>query len=90
MFEKLRINTQYTAVAVEAFKIDASKSAEVSQTLINNDCRKTIAPEMREEADGILRKYGFPKLGERFELNGLVKFDPPPFSKTMSRDKFIY
>lgn len=90
LFEKLRINTQYTAVAVEAFKIDASKSAEVSQTLINNDCRKTIAPEMREEADGILRKYGFPKLGERFELNGLVKFDPPPFSKTMSRDKFIY
>lgn len=90
LFEKLNIRSQYVKAATDAFKVDVNKNQDLCQTFMNTDSRRTIPPEMRTEADNILKKYGFPKLGERFELNGLANFDPPPFSKTMSKDKILY
>lgn len=90
LFEKLNIRAQYVSAATQAFKVDVNKNQELCQTFMNTDSRRTIPPEMRTEADAILRKYGFPKLGERFELNGLTDFEPPPFSKSLSRDRMMY
>lgn len=90
LFERLNIRPQYVNAATEAFKVDVNKNQDLCQSFLNADSRKTIPPEARAEADTILRKYGFPKLGERFELNGLTNFDPPPFTKAMSREKFAY
>ncbi|XP_045168619.1 uncharacterized protein LOC123531591 isoform X3 [Mercenaria mercenaria] len=90
LFEKLNIRAQYVNAATQAFKVDVNKNQDVCQSFMNTDSRRTIPPEMRAEADAILRKYGFPKLGERFELNGLTSFEPPPFSKTLSRDKMLF
>jgi len=90
MFERLNIRAQYVTAATDAFKVDVNRNQETMPTFFNTESRKTILPESRAEADAILRKFGFPKLGERFELNGLTSFDPPPFSKSMSRDKLMY
>lgn len=89
LFERLNIRPQYVNAATEAFKVDVNKNQDLCQSFLNADSRKTIPPEARAEADTILRKYGFPKLGERFELNGLTNFDPAPFTK-MSREKYAY
>ncbi|XP_052240857.1 uncharacterized protein LOC127851257 isoform X1 [Dreissena polymorpha] len=90
MFERLNIRSQYVNSATDAFKVDVNKNQELSQTFYNTDSRRKIQPEARAEADTILRKYGFPKLGERFELIGLMNFDHPAFSKSLSKDKFTY
>ncbi|XP_052813243.1 uncharacterized protein LOC128240580 isoform X2 [Mya arenaria] len=90
MFERLNIRSQYVNAATDAFKVDVNRNQEMGQPFFNTDSRRTIQPESRAEADAILRKYGFPKLGERFELNGLTNFDPPPFSKSLSKDKLLY
>ncbi|KAL4222586.1 hypothetical protein ACF0H5_018627 [Mactra antiquata] len=90
LFEKLNIRSQYVNTATQAFKVDVNKNQDLCQTFMNTDSRRTIQHEMLAEADAILKKYGFPKLGERFELNGLTNFDPPPFSKGMSRDRPVF
>ena len=89
LFDMLNIRREYVNVAVQAFKVDVNKNPDACQSFSNTDSRRTIPPEARAEADGILKKYGFPKLGERFELNNLTSFDPPPFGKTMSRDRLV-
>lgn len=87
LFDLLNIRSQYAGAAVRAFKIDLNKST--SQAIVNTDSRKTIPPEMRSEADRILKQFGLPKLGERFEISGLASFDPPAFSKSLSKDRLI-
>lgn len=89
IFEKLNISSTYVNAAAQAFKVDVNKNQDFCQTFMNTDSRRTIPPEMRAEADTIIRKYGFPKLGERFEINGLTNFDPPPFGKSLSREKLL-
>ncbi|KAL3831310.1 hypothetical protein ACJMK2_023078 [Sinanodonta woodiana] len=84
LFERLRIRTQYLMSAVEAFKED-SRSEDFTTSFISNDSRRTLSTELLAEADGILKKYNLPKLGERFEMPGLLSIDPP-FAKTSSRD----
>ena len=87
LFDLLDIRSQYASAAVRAFKIDLNKNQ--GQTIVNTDSRRTIPPEMRAEADRILKTFGLPKLGERFEISGLASFDPPAFSKSLSKDRLI-
>ena len=87
LFDLLGIRSQYSNAAVRAFRIDLNRNP--SQAIANVDSRRTIAPEMRSEADRILKQFGLPKLGERFEIHGLTNFDPPAFSKSLSKDKLI-
>ena len=87
LFELLDIRSQYANAAVRAFKLDLNRNQ--AQTIVNTDSRRTIPPETRAEADRILKSFGLPKLGERFEISGLTSFDPPAFSKSLSKDKLI-
>lgn len=87
LFELLHIRSQYASTAVQAFRVDLNRST--SQSIVNTDSRRTIPPEMRAEADRILKQFGLPKLGERFEISGLTSFDPPAFSKSLSKDRLI-
>ncbi|XP_071108778.1 uncharacterized protein [Haliotis cracherodii] len=73
LFDRLDIRKEALALALEAFKVDSQRSAVYG--LMNTDTRRAIPQESRIEADTILKKYGLLKLGERFEIPGLIKLD---------------
>ncbi|ESO84548.1 hypothetical protein LOTGIDRAFT_236217 [Lottia gigantea] len=75
LFTKLDIRKEYVSLAAEAFKVDYQKSSVLGQGLLPPDSRRAIPPEGRVEADSILKKYGLHKLGERFEIPGLMRFE---------------
>ncbi|KAL5006253.1 hypothetical protein ScPMuIL_015059 [Solemya velum] len=84
LFEQLGIRSQYVSLALEAFKVDFQKGSG----MIGQDSRKLVTHDMRVEADAILKLFNLPKLGERYEINGLVDFDSH-LSRVASRDKLL-
>lgn len=88
LFDHLDIRHEYIYAALEGFKIDSTRGT-VGQSMVNLDSRRTIQQPFRVEADGILKKHGLPKLGERFEVPGMVDFDATKFSRMDSRDRFF-
>lgn len=89
LFEFLEIRQDFVETAIQGFRIDSSKLATSGQNSILPESRKTIPHNFRVEADAILKKFGLPKLGERFEINGLADFETPKFTRLNSRDRFI-
>ncbi|KAK3804294.1 hypothetical protein RRG08_040801 [Elysia crispata] len=66
----LDIRSEHLAGAAEALKVDFNKG--VSHELFM-DGRRAMSTESRLEADNILKAYGLSKLGERYEISGLLK-----------------
>ncbi|XP_050419312.1 uncharacterized protein LOC126832534 [Patella vulgata] len=75
LFNRLDIRKEYLSLAAEAFKVDYQKSSVLGQGLLTSDTRRAIPTECRVEADTILKKYSLPKLGERVEVPGLLRFE---------------
>ena len=71
LFGLLDIRKEYLNMALEAFKVDAQRGTKL---LVITETKRSIPQEHRMEANVILKKYGLPKLGERYEVTGLVKF----------------
>ncbi|CAG5119924.1 unnamed protein product [Candidula unifasciata] len=72
LLQRLDIRGEYLSCAAEALKVDFNKGAAHDLAL---DYRRALSPESRQEADNILKAYGLPKLGERYELPGLLKLE---------------
>ncbi|KAK7471638.1 hypothetical protein BaRGS_00035735 [Batillaria attramentaria] len=71
LFKLLELRPEHVPDAVQVFRQDFNRSPPLPQM----DTRRALPHEARQEADFVLKKYGLPKLGERVELPGLVKFD---------------
>lgn len=71
LFKLLELRPEYVPQALEVFRHDFNRSPPLPQA----DSRRALGQEARQEADMVLKKYGLPRLGERVELPGLVKFD---------------
>ncbi|XP_076461112.1 uncharacterized protein LOC143293770 [Babylonia areolata] len=72
LFKMLELRPDYVSQALQEFRKDFNRSPPPVQQA---DSRRALAPEARQEADMVLKAHGLPKLGERMELPGLVKFD---------------
>ncbi|RUS69087.1 hypothetical protein EGW08_023152 [Elysia chlorotica] len=70
LLQVLDIRSEHLAGAAEALKVDFNKG--VSHELFM-DARRAMSTENRLEADNILKAYGLSKLGERYEISGLLK-----------------
>lgn len=75
LFKLLGLLPQYVPQALQVFSSDYNRSAASTQQPYADDSRRALPAEARHEADAILKKHGLPKLGERVELSGLVKFE---------------
>lgn len=71
LFKQLELRPEHVPLAMEVFRQDFNRSPPLPQL----DTRRALPHEARQEADSVLKAYGLPKLGERVELPGLVKFD---------------
>ncbi|XP_052091811.1 uncharacterized protein LOC127728464 [Mytilus californianus] len=89
LFDHLEIRQDFVDTAMEGFKLDTSKHPNSGQSSILPESRKTIPHDFRVEADSILKKFGLPKLGERYEIPGLADFETPKFNRDLSRDRFL-
>ncbi|XP_033761727.1 uncharacterized protein LOC117343473 isoform X1 [Pecten maximus] len=87
LFDFLDIRREYIASATEGFKVDSNRGS-LSQSLVISDSRRTIPQGFRVEADSILRKHNLPRLGERYELPGLIDFEASKLSRMNSSNKF--
>lgn len=88
LFDFLDLRREYISSAMEGFKVDSNRGS-LSQSLVISDSRRTIPQEFRMEADSILRKHNLPKLGERFEMPGLIDFEASKFTRSNSSNKFF-
>ena len=89
LFDHLEIRQDFVDSALEGFRMDTSKFVTSGQNSILPESRKTIPHDFRVEADAILKKFGLPKLGERYEVPGLADFETPKFTRLNSRDRFL-
>ncbi|CAG5121220.1 unnamed protein product [Candidula unifasciata] len=72
LLQRLDIRTEHLSVAAEALKVDFNRGVAHDLAM---DSRRALSPESRQEADNILKAYGLPKLGERYEISGLLKLE---------------
>ncbi|KAK3109024.1 hypothetical protein FSP39_021401 [Pinctada imbricata] len=87
LFDILELRPEYIATAMEGFRITTNNTVQSSGTAMS-DSRKSIPHEFRTEADAILKRYGLPKLGERFEIPGVLDFETNKFNR-MTRDRIF-
>ncbi|KAK7110350.1 uncharacterized protein [Littorina saxatilis] len=71
LFKLLELRSEYVSEAMQVFRKDFNRSQPVPHA----DSRRALPQEARQEADMVLKKHGLPKLGERVELSGLIKFE---------------
>lgn len=72
LLQRLDIRGEHLSYAAEALKVDFNRGVAHDLAL---EFRRALSPESRQEADNILKAYGLPKLGERYELSGLLKLE---------------
>lgn len=89
LFDVLELRQEYLSDAMEGFRIDPCNN-NVASGLGLNETRRPISHQARVEADAILKKHGLPKLGERFEIPGLLDFDTTKFRgiNTGTKDRY--
>jgi hypothetical protein len=75
LFKLLDLRPEFVPQAMQVFANDFNRSVSSTQQPYSDDSRRALPADARQEADAILKKHGLPKLGERIELPGLVKFD---------------
>jgi hypothetical protein len=88
LFDVLELRQEYLSDAMEGFRIDPGNN-NVTSGLGLSDTRKVISHQARVEADAILKKHGLPKLGERFEIPGLLDFDTTKFRGINTKDRYF-
>ncbi|KAL8563607.1 hypothetical protein ACOMHN_024708 [Nucella lapillus] len=71
LFKLMELRADYVSQALQVFRKDFNRSPPLKLA----DSRRALVPEARQEADTVLKAHGLPKLGERMELPGLVKFE---------------
>ena len=71
LFKLLELRPEYVSQALQVFRKDFNRSPPLPHA----DSRRALPQEVRQEANMVLKKYGLPKVGERVELPGLVKFE---------------
>lgn len=87
LFDVLELRQEYISDAMEGFRVDPCNNT-VTGGLNLNETRRTISHQARVEADAILKKHGLPKLGERFEIPGLLDFDTTKFRGIGTKDRY--
>ncbi|XP_005098279.1 uncharacterized protein LOC101847584 [Aplysia californica] len=68
----LDIRREHLGPAAEALKADVNRGTSHDTGV---DARRALTPENRQEADNVLKAYGLAKLGERYEVSGLLKLE---------------
>ena len=71
LFRLLELRPEHVPQALQVFRRDFNRSPPVSAA----DSRLALPHDARQEANLVLKKHGLPKLGERVELAGLIKFE---------------
>lgn len=89
LFDHLEIRQDFVETALEGFKLDTTKMASNNPSSVLPESRKTLPQHFRVEADSVLKKFGLPKLGERYEIPGLIDFEAPKFSRESTRGRYI-
>ena len=69
----LDIRKEHLGLAVEALKTDVNCGPSHDSSVM--DPRRALTLADRQNADNVLRAYGLAKLGERFEVAGLLKLE---------------
>lgn len=72
LMQMLDIKREYLGVASEALKVDFNRGPSYESSL---ETRRIMTPDSRQHADNVMKAYGLPKLGERYELAGLLKLE---------------
>ena len=68
----LDIRREHLGPAAEALKADVNLGPHHDAGM---DARRALSADSRHQADVVLKAYGLAKLGERFELSGLLKLE---------------
>lgn len=88
LFDVLELRQEYISNAMEGFRVDRCNN-NVTSDLNLRETKRTISHQARVEADAIFKKYGLPKLGERFEIPGLLDFDTTKFRGINPKDRYF-
>lgn len=88
LFDVLELRQEYISNAMEGFRVDPCNN-NVTSDLNLRETKRTISHQARVEADAIFKKYGLPKLGERFEIPGLLDFDTTKFRGINPKDRYF-
>ncbi|XP_062569948.1 uncharacterized protein LOC134232011 [Saccostrea cucullata] len=87
LFDVLELRQEFLSDAMEGFRVDPCNN-NVAGGLGLNETRRTVSHQARLEADAILKKHGLPKLGERFEIPGLLDFETTKFRGINTKERY--
>lgn len=76
LFELFNISHEHVTLAVDGFRKDTRRTSTILARLpTKSESRRDIDPDKRSEADAILKKYSLPRLGERYQISGVLSID---------------